>query len=44
MSALKKSPSRSKEGICGGAGAARTPTYTRLLLVVDRFSVESVYV
>lgn len=44
MSALKKQPSRRKEGICGGAGEARTPIYARLPLMVGRFSVESVYV
>ena len=30
-------------GICGGAGAAHTPTYTGPLLAVDLFSVESSY-
>ena len=40
MSALKKLPLRSRDGICGGAGAARTPTYTSPLLSVAPFSVE----
>ena len=39
MSALKKIPSKSRDGYFGNAGAARTPTYTGPLLVVNLFSV-----
>jgi len=41
MSALKNYPRGVGRGICGGAGCARTPTYTGPLLEVDLFSVES---
>jgi len=41
MSAMKKYPRGVERIICGGAGCARTPTYTGPLLAVDLFSVES---
>ena len=41
LSALKKLPSRSGEGIYGGSGVARTPIDTGPLLAFDLSSVES---